>query len=506
MRKARNSSISLALGALAVACGGFLVAAIGIGGCSASKGSEIADDDNNPTTTGPGGAGGTVATGGAGGTGGTSFTVGSGGDGGQGGPILVDPCDSECGDTELCDGQGLDDDCDGQVDEGCACTAGTAQSCFEGDPSFLDDPGCFPGTQKCTELGVWGECEGGVHATDNCATIGQGCHPISTRPFVGIDLATGTGNFSNDAVSETFTVTCPAGVSPCPTPNGTIYTPLQSGEYSVLYEKTTANGMDQCTFPLFVGAPGLRVELTWDWVVGQQTVDLDLHVHKPQDFAPWGGNSGTAEDCAWDNCTASDYAFPFGPVPDWFNGVSPPDPVDWYLDPIFENNTCYFGPKGNGAEWQSMGMGCHNPRLDIDNISCDPAVTDPQSFSFCNPENINIDYPPKDQWTRVGVHYYSGFVNYNVNPVVKIFCDGQLAAELGPAGFYDPAAPVQFLPANSSTRFWLVADVLFPSDECATGCIVEPLYIDPAAKTPILTEVSIVQQSVGPAYPPIPQP
>jgi len=498
--------ISLALTSAAVACTGFVMAAVIAGGCSAADNSQLGHDKKT-TGVGPGG-GGTGGDMSTGGDGGTSFvTVGSGGQGGEGGQILVDPCDSQCGDTELCDGQGLDDNCDGQVDEGCPCTSGTAQSCFKGDPSFLNDPGCYPGTQKCTELGVWGECVGGVHATDNCAQVGLGCHPISTRPFVGIDLATGTGNFSSDATSETFTVTCPTGVSPCPTPTGTTYTPLQSGEYTVLYEKTTANGMDQCTFPLFVGAPGLRVELSWDWVVGQSTADLDLHVHKPQDSTPWQGDGGSLVDCAWNNCTASDFQFPFNPVPDWFNGAAPPDPVDWYLDPIMENNTCYYGPKGNGAEWQAIGMGCHNPRLDIDNISCDPAVTDSQSSSFCNPENINIDYPPKNQWTRIGVHYYSGFsVDYNLHPTVKIFCDGQLAAELGPNGFYDPAAPVQFLPAGAGDRFWLVADVLFPDDECSTGCVVEPLYTDPAAKTPILTEVGIVQQSVGPGYPPVPQP
>lgn len=499
--------LPLAWAGLLLACFGVALPALGVGGCSASDSSELGGDDDSGTTSGPGGAGGSGPAG-PGGMGGTTFaTVGGGGPGGEGGTILVDPCDSQCGDTELCDGQGLDDNCNGQVDEGCVCTAGTAQPCFEGDPSFLDEPGCFAGSQKCTELGVWGECEGGVHATDNCADVALGCHPISSPPFVTVDLSDGTGNFSMDATSETFTVTCPAGVNPCPTVNGSLYTPLQSGEYTVTYQKTTANGMDQCTFPLFVGAPGLRVELTWEWDTNLGgTVDLDLHVHKPQDTQPWGGDTGSLVDCAYSNCTASAFAFPILPTPDWFNGVAPPDPVDWYLDPVFENNTCYFGPKGNGQQWQGMGMGCHNPRLDIDNVSCDPAVTDPQNGSFCNPENINIDYPPKNQWTRIGVHYYSGFESYDVHPVVKVFCDGQLAAELGPQGYYDPEAPVTFPPSDASDRFWLVADVLFPDDECNAGCVVEPLHVDAMAKTPVLSTVGIVQQSYGPPYPAIPNP
>ena len=47
---------------------------------------------------------------------------------------------------------------------------------------------------------------------------------------------------------------------------------------------------------------------------------------------------------------------------------------------------------------------------------------------------------------------------------------------------------------------------VFRADECDQVCFVEPLYLDPVAKTPILTDVTTVQGSVGPAYPPIPPP
>ena len=389
------------------------------------------------------------------------------------------------------------------------CDTGT-QSCFKGDASFLGEEGCYPGTQTCTELGVWGPCDGGVHATDMCYEgAGLGCHPIQTPQFVPVDLMTGTGNASAGATTNEFAVQCPVGISPCPTPTGTMYTPLQSGEYTVTYTK---DGTEECTFPLFVGAPGLRLELAWDWdeALGDSTVDLDLHLHKPNNTEPWGGKFGNDVDCAWDNCTADDYTF-FGGV-EWWVGTAapsppPPVPVAWTFDQVVqENNTCYYAPKGNGQDWQDIGQGCHNPRLDIDNITCDPTVTDVNSGQFCNPENTNVDVPPFQEWFRIGVHYYSAKLQtYDVHPSVKIFCNGALAAELGTLGYNDV---VTFPATDGDTRYWLVADVAFlPGDECEpSSCVVEPLYLDAAAKTPYFTTADEVSTTFTPPYPPIPMP
>ena len=513
MRRRQTALVFFAL-SCAVSCA-FALA----GGCNATP---------NQQPVGGGGAGADTSTAGSGGV--TTTTNGEGGDGNiliidDGGAdanndVIQNPCGTKCGPVELCDPDhvGLDDNCDGQVDETCDCSAGQAHSCFKGDPSFLNTPGCFPGTQKCTENGQWGPCVGGVHATEDqkCYLNDQSaCHPISAVPFQDVNLKDGTGSFSANAVpgSEVWTVVCPDGIAQCPGVGGVApaddFKPLQSGEYTVTYTKEVpGGGTESCTYPLFVGAPGLRVELEWEHDLGGNGVDLDLHVHQPNNTLPWSVD-GAPQDCTWSSCTVEDFLFGFN-VPNWFNGAAPPDPVGWYLDPVFEKNTCYFAPRGVGQDWQYLGKGCHNPRLDLDNIFCDPSVTDVDDLDFCAPENVNIDFPPKKQWTRIGVHYFSSHgLNYDVHPRIKIYCDGALGAELGPAGYYEPEAPVTFLPSDGAglagNRFWLVADVAFVDSECGNkNCVVKPLYANQAAKTPLFMTDNAAEQNFGPDYPPAP--
>ncbi|MEO7329711.1 MAG: MopE-related protein, partial [Minicystis sp.] len=59
---------------------------------------------------------------------------------------------------EQCDGV-LDDDCDGVVDDGCDCVNGAEQGCYTGSPTTLGVGLCHGGTQTCA-LGQWGACAG----------------------------------------------------------------------------------------------------------------------------------------------------------------------------------------------------------------------------------------------------------------------------------------------------------------------------------------------------------
>ncbi len=106
------------------------------------------------------------------------------GDGGPnpnlGGPGTTTP------EGERCD-NGLDDNGNGQVDEGCLCVAGRMQRCFVGDPRLAGRGVCTLGSQSCMgeqSDGNWGACAGSGRPLaevcngkdDNCnGTIDEGC-------------------------------------------------------------------------------------------------------------------------------------------------------------------------------------------------------------------------------------------------------------------------------------------------------------------------------------------
>lgn len=72
---------------------------------------------------------------------------------------------------DLC-GNGLDDDGDGTIDDGCTCTGGTSERCYVGSPALAGIGACAWGTQHCTAEGTaasWGTCVGsGAPSSEVC--------------------------------------------------------------------------------------------------------------------------------------------------------------------------------------------------------------------------------------------------------------------------------------------------------------------------------------------------
>ncbi len=156
----------LALGCGASGDGGTVAGAGGFAGTAGASGTAGAGAGGTSGTGGGSGGSGNVlinsdAAGGAssGGSGGSAATTGN-----DGGAAAAPGCPGAI-DTpvpEVC-GNGLDDDLNGFIDEGCSCSIGQTQPCFGGQPSEATKAECHLGMQTCTgtaEFPGWGDCDG----------------------------------------------------------------------------------------------------------------------------------------------------------------------------------------------------------------------------------------------------------------------------------------------------------------------------------------------------------
>jgi len=121
-------------------------------------------------------------------------------------------------DGEIC-GNGLDDNGDGEVDEGCACTVGQTEACWPGDPKDLGKGICTPGTMTCMtvhEFTEWGPCVGahlpgkdGCTPADDAATPTDTGAPDTSPPPPPTDAGGCTVDVTLDVDGDCVKATCP---------------------------------------------------------------------------------------------------------------------------------------------------------------------------------------------------------------------------------------------------------------------------------------------------------
>jgi len=419
----------------------------------------------------------------------------------DGGPVFdggpVDMCNPACGPIEICgpdgNGDGNDDNCNGMVDETCACPhPGETRACFRGPPDRRGIGSCADGIMTCTEFLTWSSCIDGQFPEDEvCDGADNDCNGVADDGLSGCSTAVtcpgtqgatplnfyalrGETIYTGAARSWQWNVSCPPTVSPCPAPEAATAQDTrifftQSGSYRVGLDVVTDTGETVgCEWVVQVQGAGLRVEMLWDTQGSAHgDTDVDLHLHRKS--VPMGSATGeteffTNDDCYFANCKASSYT----------DGVR----AAWGMEDTTDLNACRDAPHGEGADWVSKGA-CYNPRLDVDVISCTTGDTDPNSASFCAPENINVDNPPLGVPFRIMVNYYSdnslfgGGGVAETHPQVNIYCGGELRAAFGSDPLVTLRNGSSFGADNDN---WMVADVVFFRNECGgLDCLINPL-------------------------------
>ncbi len=376
------------------------------------------------------------------------------------------------GTSDVCD-DGLDNNCNGQVDEGCTCNAGAVQQCFLGPPGHRGRGACIDGMQTCIEGGefdAWGPCDGGIRpSAEACDSVDNDCngcaddHPDCCivelacpssmpdgDPFAPY-VINGTMFYGGAVTSWAWTVTGgPCDQLLAPATSYTVsgqntstltFTPTLSGDYTITVTITAADGtVYTCMFIVHIRGPGLRIEQCSDQTAN---TDIDLHLHRPNTpNSGWFFGAGI-DTCYYGNCKAGS----FGNTPNWGYANSP-------------LSECQGGPEG--AQWVALGY-CRNPRLDIDSI-----------YDANTPENINVDTPQNGATYRVMVNYYGGGSTV-AHPLVNIYCGGYLRATYGRAP--DLVTGFDQSGGDSSGDMWRVADVT-PTvmGGVVTDCTITPLH------------------------------
>jgi hypothetical protein len=95
-------------------------------------------------------------------------------------------CGAEPGEAvaEIC-GDGFDNNCDGQIDENCGCTAETQECYHASSELFAENSICKKGVMYCIGGESWGECSGDVlPVVELCNGLDDDCDGQTDEDFV----------------------------------------------------------------------------------------------------------------------------------------------------------------------------------------------------------------------------------------------------------------------------------------------------------------------------------